>query len=153
VAWPGRLEVLRTDPLLVIDGAHNPHSAACLRKAVDEYLPHRRLQLIFGISVDKDLSGIVDGLAPIAHRVLACRSRHYRSRSPDDIAALFQQRGVPAQGYANIEEAIQSAFEQAGSRDLILGAGSIFIVAEIREKVLGIPLELYPQLQSAGGHG
>jgi dihydrofolate synthase/folylpolyglutamate synthase len=146
VEWPARLEVLRRDPLFVIDGAHNPHSAACLRAAVAEYLPHRRLCLLFGISSDKDLAGIADELAPIAHRVMACRSRHYRSRAPADIAALFQERGVPAQACATVDDAIQAAVQQAEPGDLILGAGSIFIVAEIREKVLGIAPELYPHL-------
>jgi dihydrofolate synthase/folylpolyglutamate synthase len=145
VEWPARLEVLHIDPLIVIDGAHNPHSAACLRKAVEGYLPHRRLHLIFGISADKDLAGIVDELAPITYRVLACRSRHYRSRSLADIVARFQERGVPAQGCSTIDEAIQAAVELAEPGDLILGAGSIFTVAEIREKVLGIRLELYPK--------
>lgn len=153
VEWPARLEVLHLDPLLVIDGAHNPHSAACLRMAVEGYLPHRRLFLIFGISLDKDLAGIVDELAPITYRVLACRSRHYRSRSPADIAALFQERGVPAQGCSTIDEAIQAAVEQAEPGDLILGAGSIFTVAEIREKVLGMPLELYTQLRPTEKYG
>ena len=147
VKWPARLEVLRQDPLIVIDGAHNPQSAACLREAVEEYLPHRRLFLIFGISVDKDLAGIVDELAPITDRVLACRSRHYRSRDPAEITALFQDRGVPAQGCAHVAAAVQAAIEQAEPGDLILGTGSIFIVAEMREQVLGIPMELYPLLQ------
>jgi dihydrofolate synthase/folylpolyglutamate synthase len=153
VTWPARLEVLQSDPLLVIDGAHNPHSAACLRKAVDEYLPHRRLFLIFGISQDKDLAGIVDELVPITHTVLACRSRHYRSRSPADIAARFQERGVSAQEHSTVDEAIQAAAAQAEPGDLILGAGSIFIVSEIRETVLGVPVELYPQLRLKEKYG
>lgn len=148
VEWPARLEVLNRNPLLVIDGAHNPHSADCLRMAIEGYLPHRCLFLIFGISADKDLAGIVNVLAPITHKVLACHSRHYRSRSPDDIATLFQARGVPAQAYSTIDEAIQAAIQQVEPGDLILGAGSIFTVAEIREKVLGLPLELYTQLGS-----
>jgi dihydrofolate synthase/folylpolyglutamate synthase len=153
VEWPARLEVLRRDPLFIIDGAHNPHSAACLRMAVEGYLPHRRLFLIFGISLDKDLAGIVNELAPITHRVLACRSRHYRSRSPADIAALFEARGVRAQECATVDEAIRAAIELAEPGDLILGAGSLFTVAEIREKVLGIPLELYPQLRTMEEYG
>ena len=153
VEWPARLEVLRRDPLFVIDGAHNPHSAACLRMAVEGYLPHRRLFLIFGISLDKDLAGIVDELAPVTHTVMACRSRHYRSRPPDDIVALFQERGVPAQACATVDEAIQASIQQAEPGDLILGAGSIFIVAEIREKVRGTRPELYPQLLPTASSG
>jgi dihydrofolate synthase/folylpolyglutamate synthase len=147
VEWPARLEVLQRDPLFVIDGAHNPYSVACLRKAVEEYLPHRRLLLLFGISEDKDLDGIARELAPITSRVLACRSRHYRSRAPADIAAVFREHSVAAQDCATIDEAIQTALIQARPGDLILGTGSLFTVAEIREKVLHIPLELYPQLE------
>jgi folylpolyglutamate synthase/dihydropteroate synthase len=88
-------------------------------------------------------------MAPITYKVLACRSRHYRSRSPADIAAHFEERGVPAQEYSTIDDAIRAAIEQTEPGDLILGMGSIFAVAEIRESVLGIPVELYTQLEPA----
>ena len=147
VQWPARLEVLQQDPLFVIDGAHNPFSAACLRKAVEEYLPHRRLILIFGISEDKDLNGIARELAPITTLALPCQSRHYRSRTPADIAAAFEACGVAAHACATIDVAIRDAMQQAGPGDLILGTGSIFTVAEIREKVLNVPQETYPHLE------
>jgi dihydrofolate synthase / folylpolyglutamate synthase len=147
VDWPARLEVLCREPLFVIDGAHNPQSAARLREAVEEYFPHKRLILLFGISEDKDLDGIARELAPVTSQVLACRSRHFRSRAPEDIAAVYQTHGVPAQACASIDAAVKAAVEQAQPGDMILGTGSLFTVAELREHVLNIPVELYPKLE------
>src|SRR4030042_1929255 len=74
--WPGRLQILRRRPLLVVDGAHNRDSAKKLGDALKEYFQYDRLTIIIGTSSDKDTSGIVSELAPLAHRVIATRSRH-----------------------------------------------------------------------------
>jgi dihydrofolate synthase/folylpolyglutamate synthase len=58
--WPGRLEVLRRDPVFLIDGAHNPEGATVLRKALDEYFPGRPITLIMGVLSDKDYPSMME---------------------------------------------------------------------------------------------
>jgi len=151
--WPGRLEVLVRRPLVVVDGAHNPASAQRLAEAVREDLPHRRLLLVFGASRDKDVQAMAEALAPLADRVLACRSRHPRAGDPSDLADLFLSLGVPAIPHPTVADALRSAMAEAGPDDLVLVTGSLFVVAEAREHLLGIPAERYPQLERPPGAG
>ena len=146
VKWPGRLEVLGHAPLLVADGAHNPHSADRLLEALKEYFQFRRLIGVVGVLADKGLEGIAQELAPGLSVAVATRSRHPRSASPATVAAAFRRVGVEAQEVGTTANALEYALGLAGEDDLVVVTGSLFVVAEAREAVLGIPPETYPSL-------
>lgn len=147
VSWPGRLEVLSRRPTIVADGAHNVYSMAALLSALPRYFDYRRLVLIAGFSRDKSVAGMVELLAGAQPAVIATRSRHPRSLPPGEIAALFRNNGVgeTAEG-DTVAAALEWAREIAGPEDLILATGSLFVAAELREALLGIEPELYPDL-------
>ena len=147
VAWPCRMEVLSREPLLIADGAHNPYSAGILRRALEDYLDYRRLIYIVGLSNDKNIEGIVAELAQNAGLVIAAKSRHPRAVSPEEVARLFARHGVEAVASNNVADAIKLTLSQAGEGDLTVAAGSLFVAAEAREEVLGIPAEIYPALR------
>ena len=74
-----------------------------------------------------------------------------RSVPPDEVGELFRDRGTASVAeIETVEEAVSLARQAAGPDDLILGIGSLFVAAEIREAVLGIEPELYPDLLPAG---
>ena len=60
--WPGRFEILCLDPPIVVDSAHNPDSARRIMQAMDEYFPGRPLVIIFGVSEDKNIDGMIQEL-------------------------------------------------------------------------------------------
>ena len=145
--WPCRLEVLARNPLVVADGAHNAYSMASLLKSLPEYFAYRRLFLIAGFSRDKSVSDMVELLAGANPVAIATRSRHPRSLSPQVLAG--QMRNVEIAELAEtgtVAEALALARSMAGPDDLILGTGSLFVAAELREAELGIRPELYPDL-------
>ena len=149
VQWPGRMEVLGREPTLVVDGAHNDHSVATLLATLDSYVPHRNLVVVAGFSRDKRVDAMVELLAARAHRVIATRSRHPRSMRPEEIAEQFRAQGVPPEWvgiFAQTGEAVAEAVAAADIDDLVLVTGSLFVVAEAREAVLGIEPETYPDL-------
>ena len=146
VKWPGRLEVLGRAPLLVADGAHNPHSASRLVEALKECFEFRRLIGVVGVLADKGLEGIAQELAKGLSIAVATRSRHPRSASPAMVAAAFRRAGVEAQEVATTGDALEYAMGLANEDDLVVVTGSLFVVAEAREAVLGIPPETYPSL-------
>jgi folylpolyglutamate synthase/dihydrofolate synthase len=143
VRWPGRLEVVSKDPLIVVDGAHNRYSAAELRKSIRGYMPTKQVSLVFGVSSDKDGVGIARELAPIASRVLACRSRHPRSLGTSEIAAAFGEFDVPVEKFPSVSAAINAARAEASCGQVVLATGSLFVAGEAREAILGIAPELY----------
>lgn len=65
-AWPGRFEVLRTEPLVLADGAHNPNGAAELARCLEQYLPGRKCLFLTGVMADKDHMGMMRTVAPYA---------------------------------------------------------------------------------------
>lgn len=132
--WPGRLERLSQNPLIVVDSAHNRHSAEQLHSALALY-PHNRLILIFGASTDKDIEGMLEVLGPAAAAIIITRSFHPRAADPTDLVPLARSTAPLAPLYTTptTQAAIALAAEMAGPDDLILVAGSIFVVADLRE--------------------
>lgn len=133
VSWPGRFEILRHTPLLVVDSAHNRDSARRLRQTLDDYFPGKPVVLIIGASEDKDVSGIMAELLPRASRVIATRSIHPRAADPQILVELAVQAGCPAAVVVPVEQAVSNALAQAGPDAVILAAGSLFIAAAVRD--------------------
>lgn len=149
VEWPGRLEVLQRNPTVIADGAHNDHSVSTLLNTLPAYAPDCRLTLVAGFSRDKRVEAMVKLLAERCDRVVATRSRHPRSMRPAAIAEAFLARGLAPDCVAtvsNVADALNLALAGAGPNDLALVTGSLFVVAEARETILGIDPEIYPDL-------
>lgn len=133
VHWPGRLQVMRREPWLVVDGAHNTDSARRLVEALRQYFTFQRLTVIFGSSSDKNIAGMAAELASFPDRVIVTSSRHPRAVSPDSLADEFARLGVTAEVTENVSEAIEITLAGAAPGDLICVTGSLFIVAEAME--------------------
>lgn len=131
--WPGRLEVLRRSPFLVVDGAHNVDSAHRLREAICSLFDSRRVVLLFGASADKDIPGMAEELASLSDTVIVARSQHPRAAEPEAVAKEFLAWGAIPQVISEVPLALAQAMEMAGGDDLILVTGSLFLVAEVRE--------------------
>ena len=148
VYWPGRLEVLQENPLVVVDGAHNPYSTQQLVQAVQRHFPGKRCVLIFGASQGHDLPGIVAALTELEPAgVIATASRHPRSVPLDRLMREFQDAGLSVQWGGEVSKGLEQAKRMAGPDDLILATGSLFTAVEVREQLKGIPPEEYPEFQ------
>jgi dihydrofolate synthase/folylpolyglutamate synthase len=147
VSWPCRMEVLSQSPLVVADGAHNAYSIATLLQSLPDYFDYPNRLLIAGFSRDKSLKDMVGLLAEGRPRVIATRSRHPRSAPPQELASMFRDQGLDrVEAIDTVQAAVAQAIEWAGPEDLILGTGSLFVAAEVREALLGIEPERYPDL-------
>lgn len=136
---PGRLEVVGRHPLIVLDGAHNPAAAEALSTALPEAFTWDRLRLVVGVFSNKDIEGIADRLAPLADEVFACATRSVRARPATEVAAAFASRGLAAQAFASVAEALAAARADAAAGDLILVTGSLYTVADARRALLEEP--------------
>ena len=149
VRWPARLEVLSTEPLLlVVDGAHNPFSAGRLVKAVREYFRFQRVVLIFGALGGHSARGMLSELTELSPLVLVVSSRHPRSARSDLVADVASELGLPVVFQSeNVGEATRRAIEIARRGDLVLATGSLSVAAEVIEEMRGIEPELYPYIK------
>jgi len=141
--WPGRLQILRRRPLLVVDGAHNRDSASKLKEALEQYFHFDHLILIIGTSADKDVAGIIEELAPLAQGIIVTRSRHPRATKPEVLVGEFARLGVKAEVAEDVASAVAEALRRAGRKDLICATGSLFLVAEVIEYVKDLHPESY----------
>jgi len=132
VEWPARFEVLGTKPAIVIDSAHNRDSALRLRLALDDYFPGRPVVMIFGASEDKDIDGMFAELMPRVKQVIATRSYHPRAMEPGDLVEYGHRFGRAVKVVPAVEDALQEALNTAGSDELVLVTGSIFVAAGAR---------------------
>jgi dihydrofolate synthase / folylpolyglutamate synthase len=133
VHWPGRLQILRHRPLLVVDGAHNADSVEKLGKALNRYFDFDRIFLIAGTSQEKDVSGIVRQLSAIAGNVIITRSTNPRAATTARLRAEFSQYGIEPLVTESVPSAVDLALSVVGERDLICATGSLFVVAEVLE--------------------
>ncbi len=130
--WPARFQVVRRDPLVVVDGAHNGPAAAALAAAYAELFPLRKCLLVTGILADKDLRSIASSLGPLAERVVACRPKSHRAYHPEEVASAFRPF-APTEVVPGVAEAIDRALSQASKDDLVLITGSIYTAGEALE--------------------
>jgi dihydrofolate synthase/folylpolyglutamate synthase len=133
VEWPGRFQVLRRNPPLVVDGAHNIDAARSLKKALKQYFDFEKAILVMGASGDKNIKGVIAELAPLFDRVIVTRSRHPRAMAPAPLAAEFARHGLKARIADDVPAALSQALSLAGKKDLVCLAGSLFIVGEAIE--------------------
>ena len=91
VSSPGRMEILRRSPTIIIDAAHNPAGMAATVAAVEESFSFARLAGVFAASGDKDVSGMLAELEPLLDDIVVTRNSSERSMEPDDTAELAEE--------------------------------------------------------------
>lgn len=141
VSSPGRLEVVRSSPVVLVDAAHNPAGIEALVAAVEDAFSLTRVVGVVGVLADKDVEAILGGLEPLLDEVVVTRSGSERALPVDDLAAVAVEVFGPDRVFAveRLDEAIARAVdlaEQGGTGQVpgpgVLVTGSITVVAEAR---------------------
>jgi len=134
VVVPGRFEVLRRNPLVVIDGAHNADGARAAAAALDDLAVPGDTILVVGMNRDRDAVELLEALgARRAKRVVATAAPWVRAMPPEDVAAAATSLGVDAVGVPDIGRAVATAVEAAGPGDVVLVAGSLHVIGPARK--------------------
>jgi dihydrofolate synthase / folylpolyglutamate synthase len=133
-SWPGRFQLIRRSPPVIVDGAHNPAGARALAASLNAYLPGQRVTFVIGTSEDKDKAGILDPLLPLARRMIFTAADHPRSASAGALAALARRlspgEGVLVEAAATPAEALRMAVADPQTTTVCI-AGSLFLIGEI----------------------
>jgi dihydrofolate synthase / folylpolyglutamate synthase len=137
VNWPGRLERLQTHPTVIADGAHNPEGWRMLKKALSAYPKHKKRILILGAMEDKDIDKMLKILTPSAYAIIVCRPKTDRAsgRNTFEKFISFSDR-KKVFWFEKSAEAYGKALSLAGKNDLVFITGSLFLVGELRERIL-----------------
>ncbi|OEV12098.1 dihydrofolate synthase [Streptomyces nanshensis] len=139
VSSPGRLELMRTSPTVLLDAAHNPAGARATAEAVSEAFGFSRLVGVVGPSAEKDVRGLLEAFEPVFAEVVLTRNSTSRAMDVDELAALaveiFGEDRIQVEPRLDsaLEEAITLAEEEgeyAGAGVLV--TGSVFTAGEAR---------------------
>ncbi len=136
--WPGRFEVLSRDPVVIADGAHNPHGAAALCESLDCcFGEDARFLALVAVMADKDYRTL---LAPILRRVDAayCTAPegHARALDAKKLAAVCDEFSVESYAFPDVKEAVANAVSASRERGLpLLIFGSLYLYREASEAV------------------
>ena len=132
VKWPARFEVVRRDPPVIFDSAHNQDSFEKLTQALEDYFPGKKVYLIFGASEDKNIPGMFEEIRPKVKLMLVTRANHPRALEPEKIQGLAEQAKVPNEAVISVEAALARALEMSEKDgSIVLSAGSMFVTAEV----------------------
>lgn len=140
VRWPGRFEALRRNPVFLLDGAHNAHGMAAAAESLRALFPGRRIVFLLGLLADKDVSAMLDLLAPLAERAFTLRPDSPRAMEADALAALLAERDVPARACGTAEEGVRAAVEAAGQGGVVCALGSLYLSGGVRRAVEALKL-------------
>jgi dihydrofolate synthase/folylpolyglutamate synthase len=133
----GRMEVMGQRPVIVADGAHNSDSAAALAAALRQSFQWDQAVLVLGVLRDKDPATILEPLLTLDATLIATRIAAPRAADPALIAAAAATLGTTAEVIEPAGAAITTAIERAGPGGLVAITGSLYLVAEAREQLLG----------------
>ncbi len=126
--WPGRLEVIDRNPIVLVDGAHNPAGLERSLAAVQKLAKGRPLVIVFGAMRDKDLPSMLALLQSVNVPVIFSRIDWHRAAPPTALAKQFSGQSETAESSA---EALSRAREKAGRDGIVFVCGSLYLVGEV----------------------
>jgi dihydrofolate synthase/folylpolyglutamate synthase len=127
--WPGRFQVVGRRPFVVLDCAHNPACCAALAEAFAEIFSGKKALLVFGVGNDKDVEGMAGLLAPLAEKVFVTNAK-IGAMPFERVEAAFSGFGIGLERVPGVRKAVKKALSQAKKQDIVLVAGSCFVVGE-----------------------
>jgi dihydrofolate synthase/folylpolyglutamate synthase len=135
---PGRMEIISEEPLILLDGAHNPAGMSMLAKTLREDFSDHRLVLVLGMLKDKDLKTMVSTIVPLSDVIIVTKSGNPRAADPQQLKKIIEGFDVNRTMLVvdSIPHAIDHAKRIAKQKDLICVTGSLFTVGEARRYVL-----------------
>lgn len=129
---PGRFEVISEDPVVIIDGAHNEAGAQALQETMAQHFAGKKILLVAGILADKEIDSIVKFLTKITDHIIVTEPDNPRKLAAEKLAEHVADFGAAAEVVSDAEAAVHRAKELADGYDVILFAGSLYLIGDVR---------------------
>lgn len=135
--WPGRMELARRAPDVLLDGGHNPQCMEALGRALRELYPEKKLIFLTGVLADKDWTAMMEQLLPLAREFYTITPDSPRAMSAAELAAWLESRGARAVPCGTVRDGLDRALAAAGPQDVVCVTGSLYMIGEARH-LLGL---------------
>jgi len=131
VRWPGRLEIVRENPTVILDGAHNREGVQALIEALNELKQGRTVKLLFAVMADKEWEVMVRALAAVVDEVVLTQVGMERSADPQDLAEKLAGQ-VRQRVIRDSRRALETLLDETRDNEIIVVAGSLYLLGEVR---------------------
>lgn len=125
---PARMEVISKNPLIIIDGAHNPNGAEALSRTLSQLFPQGNTVALMGILADKDYHAMLDSLLPYFEKVITADGYSVRELSSRELCEIIGDKAICG---GNVTSALASALSLADGKALII-CGSLYLAAAVK---------------------
>jgi dihydrofolate synthase / folylpolyglutamate synthase len=132
--FPGRFELVARNPDVIIDGAHTPEGMRLLKSTLRQVYPGVKPLMLLGMLRDKNYERLVKIIAPVAREVVCVAPQGDRGLDPEELAALVRTLGVHARAARSISEGFSMLKAEAAPTDVILAAGSLYMIGPVRQE-------------------
>ena len=129
--WEGRFEVLKKNPYFIVDGAHNPDAARCLRETLDLYLPNKKILYIMGVLADKDYPKILSYLGERAEKIITITPNNKRALDGKDLKREAEKYCSQVENGETVERALKIAEQEKDNYDAIVYFGSLYSLHQV----------------------
>ena len=131
-SWPGRFQVIRQEPLFLVDGGHNPQCMAALVKNIEDYLPCTDLTVLTGVMADKDRGDMFRPLLPYTARFVTVTPDNPRALPAQALAEYLRELGAQAEAFPSVAEGVAAAIARAREHGgAVLACGSLYMVGDV----------------------
>ncbi len=131
--WPGRFEVLKDHPPVIVDGAHNPSGARELSICLSEFFPGRKITLVMGVLSDKDYRAMLDIMAPHASDFVIVTPPSGRALPAEELAAIIRDEyGIPSISASSVKQGVAAAMLDRDHGGPVCIFGSLYQIGEVR---------------------
>ena len=137
VRWPGRFEVLRRDPVFLLDGSHNPQGVRATAESLRATFPGQKFIFLLSILKDKDAADMLSVLAPLAQRFVAVEANIYRAMPAAELADRIRVYGCMAEAAGDIAQGVALALRrsaEAGGAP-VCALGTLYFSGDVRAAV------------------
>ena len=135
--WPGRMELARRSPDVLLDGGHNPQCMEALARSLQALYPGKKLIFLTGVLADKNWTAMMEQLLPLAKEFYTITPDSPRAKSAADLAAWLESRGGRAVPCETVRDGLDQALAAAGPQDAVCACGSLYMIGEAR-RLLGL---------------
>ncbi len=128
----GRFEIMQREPYVILDGAHNEDGTRALREAMEKYFPGKKILLACGMLRDKDTHAIVNNFAAFATEFVLTQPENARALSVEELGELIRDHGRDYRFAGTPAEVTAFVKEHMNEYDVVIFAGSLYLIGEIR---------------------
>lgn len=134
--WRGRFSVIHKNPVVIIDGAHNPAAAKVLKDSLETYFQGKNLHFIFGVFADKDYRSVIGMTAPLAKHIITIQTPdNPRALPAEQLRDAVAKVNPSVEAAGSIREAVMKSMENAQKDDVIVAFGSLSFLGELDREV------------------